>query len=418
MAELIEFLTDPKVEVRRIAIHHLLPMTGSAEGCALIASLPFVERSVGLLGDVQANAGDALKALLNLTSLEAETSVAFVNAGGIRRLVTAILDPENVHVDLAAMLLSNVTRSAAAVSALLQLSDKDEAHAGELAGFNLNKLVRVFTLESSDPANRYPGYITLDWLGPVFNNVTQTEAGRDIFLANDGLLLRPLLPQLAARSLHRRGGVAGCLKNCSFDEAAHGWMLDESEADVLPQILLRIYVADATYTLKQRVGMPVDILDAVRGSHQRETDPEIRKLLVETLVLYASGASESRDFLLKRKVYPILKAAHEEEDDDEASEAMFQLVELLLCDIVDDDAAEAAGVNLAEHGSSFGPGLGVGAELATAEPAAVFQVGDGSVSDDGSEGVPEVTPLMGGEGGDGAAPAVAPITIPPELDVD
>lgn len=84
--------------------------------------------------------------------------------------------------------------------------------------------------------------------------------------------------------------------------------------------------------------LPTQVLDELPAELQllpsdktRESDPQIRTILVETLVLLATNRS-NREAMRKRGVYPVIKEAHSKEAVPAVKEAMVRLVNLLMRD--------------------------------------------------------------------------------------
>lgn len=91
---------------------------------------------------------------------------------------------------------------------------------------------------------------------------------------------------------------------------------------------------------------PAQVLDELPSELQllpsdktREPDPQIRTILVETLVLLATNRS-NREAMRKRGVYPVIKEAHLKETVPAVKEAMVRLVNLLMRDEGPDTALE------------------------------------------------------------------------------
>lgn len=77
----------------------------------------------------------------------------------------------------------------------------------------------------------------LNYLGPIFSNLSQVAKGRKFFYKENSDILSRLLPFIHHEdSIVRRGGATGLLKNICFESDRHIYLLEE--IDVLPQILL------------------------------------------------------------------------------------------------------------------------------------------------------------------------------------
>jgi hypothetical protein len=201
LLELVSFLRDPKLQVRQIAIENLLGQTKNDEVVTFLESnLP-----VGLdlwhlaLNDHPLVAHGAISILINLTSTP---NSAFVTQtykeDWVPRLASDICNEQFILADIAAMLLSNLT--------------KYPEIARQLDGETLSGLVSIFVKGEGKTLNKLANY---DFLANVFANVTSTMQGRRLMMETmlDGeALLASLLPFLQHSSLIRRGGVLSTIK--------------------------------------------------------------------------------------------------------------------------------------------------------------------------------------------------------------
>jgi hypothetical protein len=140
----------------------------------------------------------------------------------------------------------------------------------------------------------------LHYLGPLIANLTQVSAARL-------QLLKSALPTLAPFTRFegsgvRRGGVVSALRNLCFEETAL-----EVVMDLLPPILLPLAAADPL-TDEETEKLPLD-LQYLPSEHTREIDPDLRRLLIESLALL-SASSKGRDLLRDNGVYYILRELH------------------------------------------------------------------------------------------------------------
>ena len=346
-----------------------------------------LERLGAMMGDLTPIAHNAMRALINL-SAETGTedsdkpsgrvgeswSRAMVQVGLVPRLLEVLLDPDAVISELAAMLLANCTRTEAAVHDLFDVWNTDSAL--EIA---IVKLVRAFRLKHFHNPNA-----PLNFLASVFSNITQTVDGRRLFLKKDGLLLAQLLPFLDDESVIRRGGILGTVRNLVYETDKHPLLLDPTgPINLLPK-LLKPLMDNRVLEEDDVVGMPLEIRQ-LPYTHQRESDPELRRMIVDTL-FYLSLEADSRQILLDSKVYVVVRNAHVDEEDEDASQAMFKLIDVLLPEIVKDDPLPGAP-------SASGALTELDHDLATAGPETTYVVGDDASDDDDDDILRNIQPL-------------------------
>lgn len=139
--------------------------------------------------------------------------------------VKYILDVNCSLADAWAMVLSNISRPEQLVDRVINEIESSAEH-------SISQLVACFT-----KINYNTKKCNLNYLGPIFSNITQSSRGREIFCNPDTDLLLRILPFVHHEdSIVRRGGCIGLLKNICFDSNKHDWLLHEM--NVLPFILL------------------------------------------------------------------------------------------------------------------------------------------------------------------------------------
>lgn len=229
----------------------------------------------------------------------------------------------------AVMLLSNLCQTTAGC---LQLMQKDDRSSADLVGTHLRRLIALFltppgslkphalaaasaTLGTSDGSE--PGAGTaftegddFEYAAPVLQNVTQDADARTIILHPERGILAPLLQQLSSRSVIRRRGVAGAIRNCCLNEeraraGAHG-LLKPSLNFV--ERIVRPLVGPEPFRPGERDIMPASWLSH-GPAKRRDADPATRRALVETLVLLTSS-KDGRAELRRLNVYPVLRNLH------------------------------------------------------------------------------------------------------------
>ncbi|KAG6828550.1 hypothetical protein H0H92_007574 [Tricholoma furcatifolium] len=384
LRELIPFLRDRNPQVRQIALSHLLPQTppgsphrniffaGQTGGLGAKTKETDIIRDLKILCRDQLDiAHDAFRALVNLSdspllvaSLSDTTFLTFI--------VAYIIHSKSILADLASMLLSNLTSSSSACSALLSLKVSiipgtepyaTQSRCGTSAppdpyppGEARDVLALPLLLEAfasvqaeSDPSKRTRKG-DLHFLASVFANISVSPAGRNFFLSAQPSdpskpdELEYPLAKIVSFTEHkdtiRRGGVASTLKNCAFHAPGHKAILSpESEkiavspsiatapgVDALPYILLPL-AGPEEFELEDQEKLP-EALQFLPPTKTREQDPTLRLIHVETLLLLCH-TRWGRDYLRGHGVYEIVRAMHENETVDNISEHIERLVTLI-----------------------------------------------------------------------------------------
>ncbi|KAI0027039.1 cytoplasmic protein [Vararia minispora EC-137] len=360
---------------------------------------PEVIRDLKLLcRDNLAIAHDAFKALVNLSDSPMLAS-PLSEPNFLDFLVSYIVNPHATLSDLACMLLSNLTSVHTAGTALLSLEIKVIIDASVPGGLYptqsraascptpvpypsgeehdvraLPLLIDAFVQATQTPPTGVPDKKRkgdLHFLASVFANLTATPRGREYFLTPEdfsfgGMLgskkLEFPLSKLVAFTEHpdliRRGGVDSLIKNCCFNKQAHLAMLSSESSMVsippstekasgmgcLPYILLPL-AGSEEFDLEDQELLP-PALQFLPPTKKRESDPALRLLLVETLLLLCT-TRWGRDYLRTNGVYQVVRALHEQETDEKVSEHVERLVNLIKRDegpeTIHDGIIETAG---------------------------------------------------------------------------
>ncbi|RDB23378.1 Protein HGH1 [Hypsizygus marmoreus] len=404
LRELIPFLRDRNLQVRQIALSHLLPQTppGSphrniffsglqAGGLQAKAKETDVIRDLKLLCRDQLNiAHDAFRALVNLSdSLLLLTPLSEANF--LTFIVSYIINPQSILADLASMLLSNLTASSIACSAVLSLNvsiiptpsfhssfyatqsrcgtspapepyPSDEPREVLALPLLLDAFVHGAQVNASDDLFKRTRKGELHFLASVFANVSVAPAGRTFFLTpRPTNFLKPhedfeyplakIIPFTEHKDTIRRGGVASTIKNCAFHAPSHKAILSPESIkvsvppssieapgmDALQYILLPL-AGPEEFDLEDQEKLP-EALQFLPPTKTRESDPTLRLTHVETLLLLCH-TRWGRDYLRDHGVYEIVRATHENETVDRISEHIERLVNLLKGDEPSDAKGE------------------------------------------------------------------------------
>ncbi|KAA8593680.1 hypothetical protein FQN60_009796 [Etheostoma spectabile] len=331
-AELLSFLTpDTRPDVKGHTTGYILGMSGHRDGCRFLRSKSdLLVALFALTSDPSiAIVKDCYHIFINLSADETLHQVLLANVKILPVLLKRVLDPGYLFSDQICTILSNLTRHVKTCKTVFQVLQEE---------VGLAQLVEVFCTEG------YNKKANFNYLGPLLSNLTQLPEARNYIMDKDRCVIQRLLPftQYQASAV-RRGGVIGTLRNCCFDHAHHEWLLSDA-VDILPFLLLPL-AGPEELTEEENEGLPVD-LQYLPEDKKREEDPDIRKMLLETLLLL-TATSAGRNTLKDKNVYCIMREFHRWEKDvlvligDEPEQGMENLLEVEIPEDVEVKLKEA-----------------------------------------------------------------------------
>ncbi|CAM9787286.1 unnamed protein product [Scytosiphon promiscuus] len=384
MEETVPFLRDPRPEIRQAAAATALAASASKEGVALLHECGAVKWLCRISGDVGTIGKDAVSCLVNISA--EETSVAALEdmckAGIVNSSKSAIstLSCLPFMRDLCLQLLANVTRVQVGATKLAQVG---VAGGALRQGQYIRRLARWLCKYPAKEGLPYPALVggsrddarvvdrraalrdnhgseedddddegdkkeeagagrgpgaegVLDqWqhCASVLCNAARIPEGRRALRRPDPLVaLTELLPELASVNPVRRWGVAGCIRNCCFEELDHPWLLHEVK--VVPHLLMRLaddadeYDFDEKVILDPRVWRKEEASDGTVVARRREPVQCIKRDIVEAL-LQLCAILDSRQSLRKCGVYFVIREMDKSEPDAEISQVCYNLVNFL-----------------------------------------------------------------------------------------
>lgn len=317
LSELLAFLrADTRADVKAGAAECVLGLSAHRDGCLFLGSRPELLRAVWALTSDPSVCivKDVYFTFINLSAEEELHQVLLSELDVLPLLCKNLLDSAFPFSDQICSVLSNLSRSDRSCASVYKvLQDK----------VGLSKLVEIFCCDKFNPnAN-------LHFLGPLLSNLSQLEQARDQILDHSRCVIQRLLPFTQFEgSVVRRGGVIGTLRNCCFDHKHHEWLLSE-EVDILPFLLLPL-AGPEELSEEENEGLPLD-LQYLPEDKQREADPELRKMLLETLLLLCATA-RGRQTLRGKQVYPLMRELHKWESTEEGKRSVEKLIHVLIGD--------------------------------------------------------------------------------------
>ncbi|XP_076230859.1 protein HGH1 homolog isoform X2 [Calliopsis andreniformis] len=330
LQELIQYLNpNTRLDLKAIALEHVLSVTGTSEGRELLLKHPdLLTQLIVLTQDSSvAISKDAALALINITADEAGANAFLVisemskepneakhdyNLIGV--CIRCTMDKESILADPCCMILSNMTRSLHLVDRIITLIEN--------TGYTWDSIVAAFTAKQYNNAGA-----KLHYLGPFFSNLSQSPRVRRYLLDKDRSVIQRLLPFTEYMdSIVRRGGIVGTLKNCCFDVDNHEWLLSP-EVDILSYILLPL-AGPEEFDDEDNDKLPIS-LQYLPETKEREPDLDIRIMLLETLTQLCA-TKKGREILREKNTYIILREYHKWEQDKNALLACEKVVDILI----------------------------------------------------------------------------------------
>ncbi|OAQ35146.1 eukaryotic protein [Linnemannia elongata AG-77] len=331
IVELLPFLHDGRMEVRQIAIHNIVSFTTPSSEFFHV----FVKNAKSLTKDLKTLvrddttiAHDALRSLINLSG-EAVVCAELDDNDFIKFLIfNIIISKTNILSDLGCMLLSNMCKNDSIATKVLALEAKPVA--GLTNGTTAVAQLADIFLKGTDKS--YNPNCTYDFLASVFATLAVLPQGRSLLFTKDEASLSPLSKIVCFTehpNLIRRGGCITTIKNASFAVQHHPALMDESDINVLPYILLPL-CGPEEFDIDDMEGMPEDI-QLLPPTKTREADAHLRETLLEGLILLTS-TREGRDYLREKKTYPVIQKMHAAETVDNVQEMAERIVNMLMRD--------------------------------------------------------------------------------------
>ena len=202
-------LPTARADLRAIAVQYFLGLTGSESGRRYIAdNTGHLQQLINIIDDDQAAiAKDAFLAIVNLAA-DSDIACRIIKLPNaeklLDRLLVAALYEGRVEPIVAGMALSNLSRTESSASAIAEYITKE--HEPDIG---VKRIVDV--LCRSDLEGR-------DYLAPFLSNLTQVSSIRNILLDHDRVVFQRILPLINyTKSVIRRGGIVGTVRNCCFE---------------------------------------------------------------------------------------------------------------------------------------------------------------------------------------------------------
>ncbi|XP_068953139.1 protein HGH1 homolog [Petaurus breviceps papuanus] len=329
--EFVTFLTHgTPPDVQAEAVRFVLKLTGSESGRSLLASQKGLLQALAKLLEAppRAPAGavrDAWRALVNLCAEPSiHDSLLAALPGLLVQLLARSLAPNWPWAGEAAAALANLTRdSGGPVRELLEESGLESTSEEANQEPIVARLVTALTTPGYNP------HAPLHYLASLLSNLSQLPGARAFLLDPNRCLIQRLLPLIHCRdSAVRRMGVVGTLRNCCFEHRFHEWLLGP-QVELLTFLLMPL-AGPEEFSEDEMDRLPVD-LQYLPPDKERESDADIRKMLIETIMLLTATAA-GRKLVKDQGTYLVLRELHGWERDPNVRLACEKLIQVLIGD--------------------------------------------------------------------------------------
>ncbi|NXP82216.1 HGH1 protein, partial [Ramphastos sulfuratus] len=309
MVELVALLAPAAGEAARAgAAEAALALSGDAAGRRLLAGRP--EALTGLLelatgpypppGPCSPAARHALGCLVNVSAEPVAREPLLAGLPALLNLLPG---------GAACGVLANLCRERGAARRVLQgLRERDTG---------LDPLLQALGEPQPPPQ-----------LGPLLCNLSQLPEGRRGLLDRSRCSVQRLLPFTQYRDsvIHRRG-IVGALRNCCFQygesqQRAQPRGNRQPEGAALPRVPPPQAASPS--------GLPVD-LQYLPPDKQREEEPDIRKMLLEAIMLL-TATKAGRHMVRDKGTYVVLRELHHWEQHQEVLVACEKVIQVLIGD--------------------------------------------------------------------------------------
>ncbi|XP_027713591.1 protein HGH1 homolog [Vombatus ursinus] len=328
--EFVTFLnqgTPPDIQAK--AARYVLGLTGSEPGRSLLTAQKGLLQALAKLleappGTAAGAVGDAWRALVNLCAEPSIHGSLLAALPGLPvQLLARALAPNWPWAGEAAAALANLSRESGPARELLAESSLESTNDEANQEPSLARLVTALTTPDYNP------HAPLHYLASVLSNLSQLPGARAFLLDPNRCLIQHLLPLIhCPDSAVRRMGVVGMLRNCCFEHRSHEWLLGP-QVELLTFLLMPL-AGPEEFSEDEMDRLPVD-LQYLPPDKEREPDPDIRRMLIETIMLLTATAP-GRQLVKDQGAYLVLRELHSWERDPNVRLACEKLIQVLIGD--------------------------------------------------------------------------------------
>ncbi|XP_045468106.1 protein HGH1 homolog [Harmonia axyridis] len=327
LKEILKFVQlGARFDLKCASLETVLALSGAEAGCRAILSVQ--ELIINILCLLQDNSDkitkDAACTLINL-SADKYGPRALLNVDSdfcpplqttpksiVEICFKQIFDRNSGIADQCCMILVNLSSDEDGVTQIFEILKNSE--------FKIEDIVNIFTKTQYNLKEA-----NLNYLGPWLSNMTQEKRVRNIFFESVSIVTNLAAYTQYNKSLVRRGGIVGVLRNLCFDVEHNDWLT--FEADILPSLLLPL-AGNEEFDDEDNENLPSE-LQYLPDDKQRETDPDIRRMLVEAITLLCT-LKKNREYIRNKNTYIIMRELHKWEKDESVIGAVENLVDILI----------------------------------------------------------------------------------------
>ncbi|CDR40713.1 CYFA0S05e03598g1_1 [Cyberlindnera fabianii] len=331
LEELAEFLHHEQAPIRAVALENLVGFCQGPHSKVFYQDnyRPIKDLKILALSKGNTIIQNALTILVNLSGDEAVRDILASDDGFLKNMIRIVLDLENRNADLAAIMLTNIAKHDNAKKIFeFEIETKNsEVFKSKRA---IDCLVDVFVKGMDNALNKSANF---DYLAYLFADLSRFIEGRKYFVTKqdyDGVVPITKLVVFTEKydNKTRREGVASTIKNALFEVEAHLDLLDESDANLLPYLLLPIATSkDAELDEEELFDLP-DELQLLPEDKVRDPNPEIICVHLESLLLLCT-TRQVRDYLRSKSVYPLVRELHKNVEHEAVQDMCDKLVQML-----------------------------------------------------------------------------------------
>jgi len=177
--------------------------------------------------------------------------------------------------------------------------------------------------------NRQENEIDWDHLAQVLCNLSQLTCVRKELTKHPTGQVKQLVRCIKeCKSQLRRKGMVGVVRNCSFDTECHQWLLSE-DVDIIP-VLVYPLAGPEELDEDENDKLPIE-LQYLEASKERDSDPEVRKMLLEAL-LQLCATKPGRKMMKDIGIYYLMRELHKWEEVKSVLVSCENLVDILIGD--------------------------------------------------------------------------------------
>lgn len=348
LEELVAFLHDGQLNVREIALQHLVQYSpGGANNQQAIFKYDNCRAIEDLINLTHEKKGktvnEALTILVNLCDDEEFRHLISKDEKFLKYLIEQLPNPINLNAELMCILMANLAKSDNILKVFdLTIGIADNQKDIFKSDKAMDCLMDMFVKGSDRKINKYAVY---DYLSYFFADLSRFKKGREYFVTkqnyDDVIPLTKLLVFTEKYDAKvRREGVASTIKNSLFDIEKHMTFLEEP-INLLTYILSPIALPGNKGLDDDEILELPEELQFLDEDRPMESLKDIICVHLESLLLL-SATRKGREFLRGKSVYPLIRELHKESKDETVAELCDRLVQMLMRDEGEnkDDAEE------------------------------------------------------------------------------